>query len=1000
VLGKAFSIICSTILLGGAFSVYGRIAFDPLSGGNFSGSESGGPIPVTLIRTGDVSQGASVEFEITFEGALAAEDIRNPTGKAEFAPGETRKTFGVEIIRDGLLEGTEWFDVRLKNAAGDVTDSAAQAHIGVGDGEKPVVTDLTFRAQTSNNYLRGAAELPDGSVLIAGAFQTLNRPVSVKKFDAEGEEDFSFVATGFYADSLTEARELEDGSILIAGDFGMLGIRAPLLRLSPQGDLVKDYELREGSFLLGFQNGANAILSDGRRVFRITKEGVEDETFHEFAPANTWMPLGAVGENGLIYVVCSQDTVASIVRLTAEGELDASFKEVRGRGFSKVAGIGSGVVAYGGFEKNGGFAEGLGSFDAAGGARGFVEDPSGRLKILATTKEGIYVSGRVGGHEGGMLRVGSNLVVDRAFVFPAEPVWFATPAGERMYVGSSSGGQYVVRRILLTNATLRGVEFSAKDYWHPEGGEAEFAVRRIGDTSQELTVKVSAKGTVTGAIEFQEKLITLRFEPLQEEVSARLMLPGDDLPKRDQLVGLRFEEMSGAVAGANSNALMHIVDDDGRAGELSVAAGEKWALGKGVWFGPSSVHDLIKHPNGNIVAVGALFDPGTSTNPPVPGVMFNHAGEALARVGEGLWGSNYVYEGGAQSDGKIILVGDHYFYMWCVARFNVDGTLDQTFQRPPMSAHEVRHVRVQPDDKILISGSLRDSTVPDDLKRHNFMRLMPDGTKDVNFVVAPEVGGVEGFEIQPDGKVLVFCDTSISPAILGLRLLADGSLDMGFSPLTDKEAQAPVYVNENTWAVQRDGKILAAYEVVDAHGTVRVKIRRFDKNGIDDGSWLGPEAKGGTVRKMLVLANGKVVVGGDFSSIGEVARPGLARLNADGSVDLGFDCGSGVSGVRSMLLLENGDLLVGGGFGDFNGGSCVGVAQIRMEMTPSFRAAKREGGSFQTTLTGYPGDVVEIEKSVDLKEWQPLGTVRLDDYTAGISEEIGSSLFLRAKKSR
>jgi hypothetical protein len=38
-------------------------------------------------------------------------------------------------------------------------------------------------------------------------------------------------------------------------------------------------------------------------------------------------------------------------------------------------------------------------------------------------------------------------------------------------------------------------------------------------------------------------------------------------------------------------------------------------------------------------------------------------------------------------------------------------------------------------------------------------------------------------------------------------------------------------------------------------------------------------------------AAGKVLAGGDFESVNNVPRPAVVRLNANGSVDTGFDAG-------------------------------------------------------------------------------------------------------------
>src|SRR4030095_16281079 len=48
-----------------------------------------------------------------------------------------------------------------------------------------------------------------------------------------------------------------------------------------------------------------------------------------------------------------------------------------------------------------------------------------------------------------------------------------------------------------------------------------------------------------------------------------------------------------------------------------------------------------------------------------------------------------------------------------------------------------------------------------------------------------------------------------------------------------------------------------------------------------------------SVYAAVVQPDGKIIIGGLFSLVDDVARSRIARLNADGSLDLSFDPGSG-----------------------------------------------------------------------------------------------------------
>jgi uncharacterized delta-60 repeat protein len=78
------------------------------------------------------------------------------------------------------------------------------------------------------------------------------------------------------------------------------------------------------------------------------------------------------------------------------------------------------------------------------------------------------------------------------------------------------------------------------------------------------------------------------------------------------------------------------------------------------------------------------------------------------------------------------------------------------------------------------------------------------------------------------------------------------------------------------------------------------------------------------------LPDGKVMLGGAFTHVNGVARRGIARLNADGSVDPSFASMGLVAGdsVSCFALQPDGALLVGGTFLNFGGLYCISLARL------------------------------------------------------------------------
>lgn len=76
----------------------------------------------------------------------------------------------------------------------------------------------------------------------------------------------------------------------------------------------------------------------------------------------------------------------------------------------------------------------------------------------------------------------------------------------------------------------------------------------------------------------------------------------------------------------------------------------------------------------------------------------------------------------------------------------------------------------------------------------------------------------------------------------------------------------------------------------------------------------------GGVRDIAPLPDGKACVLGSFNTVNDVSRPGIARLNEDGTLDTAFDPGSGPSTngyLMALLLQKDGDILVTGKFYEF-----------------------------------------------------------------------------------
>lgn len=147
-------------------------------------------------------------------------------------------------------------------------------------------------------------------------------------------------------------------------------------------------------------------------------------------------------------------------------------------------------------------------------------------------------------------------------------------------------------------------------------------------------------------------------------------------------------------------------------------------------------------------------------------------------------------------------------------------------------------------------------------------------------------------------------------------------------------------------AVQTDGKVVAGGQAyfTNFNGTPINYICRINTNGTLDPAFQtnvgsGPAGAGLTISKIITQPDGKILVGGTFSTFNGFSRSAIARLNVDGSVDSSFlNTGSGAGGtfapnVAAIALQADGKIIIGGYFYTFNGTTVPAVARLNTNGT-------------------------------------------------------------------
>ena len=136
----------------------------------------------------------------------------------------------------------------------------------------------------------------------------------------------------------------------------------------------------------------------------------------------------------------------------------------------------------------------------------------------------------------------------------------------------------------------------------------------------------------------------------------------------------------------------------------------------------------------------------------------------------------------------------------------------------------------------------------------------------------------------------------------------------------------------NAVAIQPlDGKAVIAGDF-DAYDTAPVNyIARLQTNGLMDNGFAANLGGGPNnfVNAIAIDGNGKIVIGGNFTSVNSSNNFYIARLNFDGSLDTTFNTGAGFNGYVYALAIDgSGNILVGGDFTSFNTTNCNHIARL------------------------------------------------------------------------
>ena len=286
-----------------------------------------------------------------------------------------------------------------------------------------------------------------------------------------------------------------------------------------------------------------------------------------------------------------------------------------------------------------------------------------------------------------------------------------------------------------------------------------------------------------------------------------------------------------------------------------------------------------------------------------------------------LTGGVFAFGALPLSTGSVLVFGDFVYangqYAAGLGRFTAAGGL----QIPALHAEQrgaVSALAALPDQSTLVGGRF---TRAGNVLRSNLLKLTPSGTLDAGFSPLVEAGEVNALAASATHIYLGGQFRSIDgqpPRYLGRMSLA-GAVDTTWLPQPNSSVLSLALDSGST-------SIYVGGSFISIGGQSRQRLAEIGLNNATATSWV-PQADS-TVWSLIVDGDG-IIAGGDFLSIGGAVRNRIARVSRSGAgaLDPAFIADSNGS-VRALLVGPGDSLYVGGLFSTISGLGRPGFARL------------------------------------------------------------------------
>jgi len=330
-----------------------------------------------------------------------------------------------------------------------------------------------------------------------------------------------------------------------------------------------------------------------------------------------------------------------------------------------------------------------------------------------------------------------------------------------------------------------------------------------------------------------------------------------------------------------------------------------------------NMKSIIGKKSSKKILIGGNFTTynGTTQNY-ITGLNFDGTRDTGFTIGTGF--DYQVYAIAIQSDGKIVVGGGFFYYNGAyqvsITRLNSNGIRDTGFTTGTGFNGEVYAIAIQSDGNIVVGGGFSNYNGS---TRMYIARLNSGGIRDAVFTGTGFNNSAVAIAIQSDAYIVVgglFTSYNGTTQNRITRAREFGGRDAGFTIGTGFNNAVRAV------GIQSDGRILVGGNFTTYNGTTQNYITRLNSDGTRDTSFTIGTGFDGTLNTIAIQSDGKILVGGYFTSYNGTTQNYITRLNSDGTRDTSFTIGTGFNiGVQTIAIQSDGKILVGGNFTTYNG---------------------------------------------------------------------------------